>query len=345
MNNNERPYTNNERPYTNNERPYNISQRQYNTSQRPYNISQRPYNISNEHLLLIDILNTMYNDNFTQIRNLQESNDQIRNLIIQILNSNNHQLRNNNQGSEQGNYVTVPAREVPRRRGRNNNPINNFRENNTTNNSSLGRIYLNNIIDSVQQIRTPINTNLRNVNLNNNNNFSRVMQSFFTPVEVYPTPTQIETATRRVRYCDIVSPKNTSCPISLTNFNDNDMVSVIRHCGHIFNTDGLNTWFRSHCTCPVCRFDIRNDNSNSSSAFSGQSQNNNASNATNASSTSSTTINNQINNTSPEERNLNYTELANVIFNGILREYGFPENFINNLDSSGNQYSQSFYDY
>ena len=295
----------------------------------------------------------MYNDNLDQIRNLQESNTQIRNLIIQILNSNNAQLRNNNQGLEPGNYVAVPVREEPRRRGRNNNirnnnSINNFRENNSTNGTSLGRIYLNSIIDSVEQIRPPINTNLRNVNLNNNNNFSRVMQSFFTPVEVYPTPTQIETATRRVRYCDIVSPKNTSCPISLTNFNDNDMVSVIRHCGHIFNTDELNTWFRSHCTCPVCRFDIRNDNSNSSSVFSGDAQNNNALNANSTSSTTSTTsttINNQINNTSPEEENNNYTELANVIFNGILREYGFPENFINNLDSSGNQYLQTFYDY
>jgi len=118
------------------------------------------------------------------------------------------------------------------------------------------------------------------------------------------------------------------------------MVSVIRHCGHIFNTDGLNTWFRSHCTCPVCRFDIRDDNSNSSSAFSGEAQNNNPLNATNA-----TPTNNQINNTSPVEINENYTELANVIFNGILREYGFPENFINNLDLSGNQYSQSFYNY
>jgi hypothetical protein len=283
----------------------------------------------------------MYNDNLSQIRNLQDSNGQIRNLIIQILNPNNSQLRNNNRGLEHSNYYTVPAHEVGRRRGRNNNVYrNNVRENNLTNGSSLGRIYLNNIIDSVQQIRTPINTNLRNTNLNNNNNFSRVMQSFFTPVEVYPTPTQIETATRRVRYCDIVSPKNTSCPISLTNFNDNDMVSVIRHCGHIFNTDGLNTWFRSHCTCPVCRFDIRDDNSNSASAFSGEAQNNNPLNATNA-----TPTNNQINNTSPEEGNQNYTELANVIFNGILREYGFPENFINNLDLSGNQYSQSFYNY
>ena len=297
------------------------------------NSNQRTYTISNEQLLLIDILNTMYNDNLRQITNLTDSNQQIRNLIIQILNTNTPQRRNNNNNNINHNSNRT-------NNSNNNSNRNTFRENNTPN-GNLGRVYLNNIpyiIDNVEHVRIPINNNSRNLNLNNNNDFSRILQSFFDPVEVYPTQSQIETATRRVRYCDIVSPKNTSCPISLTNFNDNDMVSVIRHCGHIFNTDGLNTWFRSHCTCPVCRFDIRDDNSNSSSVFSGEAQNNNT-NATNA------TINNQINNTSPEERNQTYTELANVIFNIILREHGGPENFINNHDLSGNQYSQTFYDY
>ena len=52
------------------------------------NSNQRTYTISNEQLLLIDILNTMYNDNLRQITNLTDSNQQIRNLIIQILNTN-----------------------------------------------------------------------------------------------------------------------------------------------------------------------------------------------------------------------------------------------------------------
>ncbi len=118
------------------------------------------------------------------------------------------------------------------------------------------------------------------------------------------------------------------------------MVTVIRHCGHIFNTDELNTWFRSHCNCPVCRYDIREDNSNASSVFS--SENNNSNNNT---STSSTSTNIQYNNNSSntnEERNSNYTALASLLFNGIMNEYGLPEDFMNNLDASGNQTSQSF---
>jgi hypothetical protein len=207
--------------------------------------------VSNEQLLLIDILNSMYNDNLRQINNfttyisnLNESNTQIRNLLIQILQN-------------------------PSRR---NNERRNGRTTNQNQNQNLGRIYLNNtpyIIDNVQQYR--INTN-RNYNRNyaneiSNTNFSRILQSFFQPVEVFPTQSQIEAATRRVRYSDIISPRNRSCPISLDNFEDNEMVTVIRYCGHIFRSDDLNTWFRSHCNCPVCRYDIRDYNSNASSEF------------------------------------------------------------------------------
>lgn len=209
---------------------------------------QRTYNISNEHLLLVDILNSMYNDNIRQINSLNATNTEIRNLLIQILNNNNNpNLRrsNNNHRNIQRNTNSRTLF-----------PIDN-----------LGRIIINNIpyvIETVEEVRPMTTTNTAS---QQNNEFSRVLQSFFDPIEVYPTAEQIEAATRRVRYCDIVSPKNISCPISLTNFTDNDMVTVIRHCGHIFNTNELNTWFRAHCNCPVCRYDIRNDNSNASSLF------------------------------------------------------------------------------
>ena len=52
------------------------------------NNNQRFYNITNEQQLLIEILNTMYDDNLRQITNLNQSNIQIRNFIIQILNNN-----------------------------------------------------------------------------------------------------------------------------------------------------------------------------------------------------------------------------------------------------------------
>jgi hypothetical protein len=281
------------------------------------NNPQRTYSISNEQLLLIDILNTMYNDNLRQITNLTDSNNQIRNLIVQILNTPRRNNNNNNNTY------------------RSNNQRNIFRDN--TSNGDLGRVFLNNtpyIIDSVEQIRLPINRSSRNINLNNNNDFSRVLQSFFDPVEVFPTQSQIETATRRVRYCDIISPKNSSCPISLTNFTDNDMVTVIRHCGHIFNTDELNTWFRNHCNCPVCRYDIRGDNSNASSAFS--SENQNISNNTSSLPSSQNNRTENISSNSNVERNSSATFVTSI-FDALINEYGSDIiNILNYTDASGN---------
>jgi hypothetical protein len=82
------------------------------------------------------------------------------------------------------------------------------------------------------------------------------------PIEIFPTQSQIESATRVVRFGDIIRPLNTACPITLENFNENDQVLVIRQCSHIFSNTGLTSWFRTNCRCPVCRFDIRNYISN-----------------------------------------------------------------------------------
>lgn len=177
---------------------------------------QQNFNIlSTEQLLLINILNEMYNNNIRQINNhqdaidgLNEANNNIRATLIQILN------------------------------------VNGPRRTNTTPSSSYFR-----------EFTIPLNT--LNANTNGRSN-SRFLENFFSPVEVYPTQSQIEAATRRVRYCDIVSPINRSCPISLEQFEDSEMVSVIRQCNHIFRTEELNTWFRSNCRCPICRYDIRN---------------------------------------------------------------------------------------
>jgi hypothetical protein len=89
------------------------------------------------------------------------------------------------------------------------------------------------------------------------NPINSIFQNFFEPIQICPTPTQIELATRNVLYRDVLSPRNTSCPISLEAFNDNQVVTIIRYCGHIFNRDELTQWFRTNCKCPVCRYDIR----------------------------------------------------------------------------------------
>lgn len=215
-------------------------------------------NITNEQLLLINILNTLYNDNSRQIQNLTEHNNQIINILTNILYIPNEQ--NNNQ------YINTQYINSQYNR-QNNNRLNNNRQNNVREN--LNRTFLNNtpyIIDNIQEYNiprnistsyTPRNSTSTRQSRSTDNVFSSLFRNFFDPIVIYPTPSQIEIATRRVRYCDIISPINRSCPISMDTFNDTDMVTIIRQCGHIFKTEELNTWFRSNCRCPVCRYDIR----------------------------------------------------------------------------------------
>jgi hypothetical protein len=230
--------------------------------------------ISNEHLLLIDILNSMYNDNLRQITNitntlnsLNNNNNQIRSLLVQILDVNSSRRNNFTERSE--------------RRNRPNNTTTNTNTNTNTitiadnNTESDRRLYRPYIFDTVMEYTIPLRSSALSRTSRNNYadtynidaSISDLLNSFMQPVDVYPTQTQIETATRLVQYCNISRPINTQCPILMEDFNDTDMVTIIRPCGHIFNTEQLMLWFRTNCICPVCRYDIRNYNSTTSSDF------------------------------------------------------------------------------
>ena len=229
--------------------------------------NSREYNISNENLLLISILNSMYNDNIRQINNLSESihllndtNSEIRNLLTQILYTNtntNTNRRNqfyrpnsNRLNSFRQQPITAPSHIRSNvRRVTANTGVYDFltNESHSENDNESGNVYT---------------TRNETTNVNRNTNVSQFWQNFFQPIAIFPTQTQIETATRTVQYGDIVSPINRACPISLENFNDTDIVSVIRFCRHIFRRDELNTRFRTNCRCPVCRYDIRNYQTN-----------------------------------------------------------------------------------
>ena len=84
---------------------------------------------------------------------------------------------------------------------------------------------------------------------------------------------EIEEATLTTTFSNIDLPINTECPIRLEEFNDTDVVTQIRHCGHIFNSAELNNWFITNNRCPVCRHNIRSslnqNNNNSQHDYSG----------------------------------------------------------------------------
>jgi hypothetical protein len=255
------------------------------------------YNVSNENLLLIEFLNNMYNDNLRQIstfmnsiNTLNESNSQIRSLFVQILSG---QSRNSN-----------------------NNRIGRTLNYRTNNSGATNRFFL--------QRQLGITSNNNNNN-NTNNAFTQLYTSFFDPIEIYPTQMQIEAATRRVRYSDILSPKNRSCPIVMEDFNDNDMVTIIRQCGHIFNTDEINRWFTSNCRCPVCRYDIRNFNSNAASEYF-----NNGQSSSDRQSSSSSSSEERIN-----EENTIIDNLSDNLIDVFINDYR-RDTSGNNSDTSGN---------
>ena len=233
------------------------------------------FSYNNRIIFLSHILNNMYNDNIAQINtliesihNLNNSNDQIRNTLVQLLNI-NQENRNN-------------TRNYSRRFNSNSNNVeNNLPTDNTSSISYLINEYtipINRNTNNNRYRNTNTNNNRNTNNIRNNNRNSlfptqtivdsyNILETLFQPVQIYPTLSQIEAATRRVRYCDIARPINMSCPISMDEFNDNDMVTVIRHCGHIFHNEHIMNWFRSNCRCPVCRYDIREYNSNVSNLF------------------------------------------------------------------------------
>ena len=112
------------------------------------------------------------------------------------------------------------------------------------------------------------NSNNTNDPLNNNELMQEYFQnlfqnpSLFQNVIVSPTAEQLEYATETILYDSNMDLINHSCPITLEEFQENERLIRIIHCGHTFSESGIRNWFRTHVRCPVCRFDIRDSSLN-----------------------------------------------------------------------------------
>jgi hypothetical protein len=208
-----------------------------------------------------------------------DQNNEITGQLIDVFNNRRRQPPTLNN-SRTYNYTRNP--------NNNRNRPNQMRENvnNNNNNNNQRRVYIDNIpyyVDDLQLFTFPNSTTNAanstastnaNANVNISNQFSRILNSFLQPINVTPTQSQIENATRNIVYGEILDPINNSCPISLEPFTDTSNVTMIRHCRHIFNNSSLMSWFNSNCKCPVCRYDIRNynpdDNNNNNQQERGQ---------------------------------------------------------------------------
>ena len=105
------------------------------------------------------------------------------------------------------------------------------------------------------------------------------VNGFNEPVPVVPSQDVIERSCETMTYDEYITkmeeesedttendsdPSSTSivhteCPIRQQAFANDDTITRIKHCGHVFFEDELNIWFQTHPTCPVCRHDIREE--------------------------------------------------------------------------------------
>jgi hypothetical protein len=72
----------------------------------------------------------------------------------------------------------------------------------------------------------------------------------------------ISNESRIIRYGDIENPISEQCPISLEPFSENELVTQLNHCGHIFRKELFDAWFQNHTQCPVCRYNVVDNSSN-----------------------------------------------------------------------------------
>lgn len=212
-------------------------------------LNNNPDNPDNPDNAGLELLQAMYNNNTRQIDLLLYQNNELQRAITELVRRNNSA----NVMRQNRNTAIYQRYGIPISRRRSDNQENFAR---TPNNTIRNRVYLNNqpyVISDIQRLQIPVG-----IDVSGNYTIEQLLNSsFLEPVNVCPTQQQIDAATRNVRYGDIVRPTNQSCPITLDTFNDNDEVTFIRHCSHVFNTPAINNWFRTNCRCPVCRYDIR----------------------------------------------------------------------------------------
>ncbi len=203
------------------------------------------YNLSSDERYLITNYITQYNQTNNQINHLYSVLDELRHNIATIYN-NSRELNNIMRSSNTMNGGGTINRGI-NRGSTTTSTINNTR--NPRNNINMSIIH-----DSGRNsynLTDYINNLYREIN----------MIIPMTPIESMPvTPLsqeEIAEFTLTQPFSSFENPINTECPIRLEDFADNDMVTQIKKCGHIFNSAELTNWFQNNIKCPVCRGDVK----------------------------------------------------------------------------------------
>ena len=76
----------------------------------------------------------------------------------------------------------------------------------------------------------------------------------------------INTNTEVTNYRSSESNGQQMCPICRVNFEENDIVRKINHCGHMYHLNCIDNWFQEHSTCPVCRHNLNSNTQTNTTA-------------------------------------------------------------------------------
>jgi len=81
--------------------------------------------------------------------------------------------------------------------------------------------------------------------------------NFMEPVQVAPSAQQVERSTQ-LRQAN-AQDETARCSICQDSFTGGQAIRFLRHCRHEFHRGCIDTWFQSNVHCPMCRWDIRED--------------------------------------------------------------------------------------
>ena len=121
----------------------------------------------------------------------------------------------------------------------------------------MNNYYINNAISNtnVTNANVASNSNVASTNENNAHLFNYDFDDFIklSNTNIYAL---IKSNTIDLYYGNIENPTNDSCAITHEKFSNCDDVTMIKECGHIFNSGAIKQWLIQHQTCPNCRHNI-----------------------------------------------------------------------------------------
>jgi hypothetical protein len=204
--------------------------------------------------------NTTETRNTTEIRNTTETQNtnlpregerSILNVCSHLIDSYNENIRRYNNNIEDSIYY--------------NHHTNIYNQNINTYNTNISQL-----IQLLQSQISNTNSSSRNIStpfhiiFPDNDMIHRNRNSIFNSPTTFSglTPFQISEATEDSRYANLPNEEVQLCPISLEEFIEGEDVAKIRGCGHLFKKTSLHRWLLRSTQCPVCRFNIQQENTN-----------------------------------------------------------------------------------